>query len=202
MKFRCSIIAILMCVFSSQLSAESRSLKGELRLSVEVNQHSFKPEVRAAEGLGNLAGGVDFSGVYYFAPRLAVKLGFGFGAIEDDESFSLQLVNNRGDISRGSSTVDWSQFFGEILYQSPGFDKGFGYRGGLGYNFIPDTERSITICVDCPAEDISLRGGGYLTAGVFYRYSVNGKFGLSARQYMSGDLQNGVMVFWEMRGRK
>ena len=199
MKLSLAVSAFLLFAFSSGVLANP--LQGDWRLSLEVDYHTLSPEVRAGEGLGNAAGGVDFAASYYVAPLFAVKLGFGFGGVQDDDSYALSLTSNFGDTETFGTSVGWSTFFTEAFYQSPERSSGFGYRGGLGYTLIPNTERTIDICGNCPTETISIDGGTFLSASGFHE-SRFGKFGVSFRQYLSGDVQNGTMLWWEMPTRR
>jgi len=199
MKLSLATIACLLFAFSTEVLASPP--QGEWRLSLEADYHTLSPEVRAAQGLGRAAGGIDFATTYYFAPQFAVKLGFGFGGIADDGSYAMTLTSNRGDTDTFNTSIDWSSFFTEAFYQSPERRSGFGYRAGLGYTLIPDTERTIDICGNCPTDTISLDGGVFLSASAFHQYKI-GKLGLSFRQYLSGDVQTGTMLWWEMPTRR
>ncbi len=186
-------------LFSNYVSADST---GDWRLSIEGNMFSIDNSIRASEGLGQSGGGLDLGVVYYFAPKMAAKLGFGFVAFTDDQKFSQQVVSNFGDRDRFSSGVSAANFFGELLYQAPMKDQSnFGYRASLGYSLFAEAERSIDRCVDCRVDALDIEGGPYLSAGLFFKYSRKGKIGLSARQYLSDDINNGLVLWWESLGR-
>lgn len=171
-------------------------------MSVEGNVFSMQSGVGDTQGLGSSGGGLDLASVYYFAPKMAAKLGFGFVGFDDSRQYSQAVVSNFGDRDTFTSSASATNIFGEFFYQSPFKHRSiFGYRAGVGYSFLFDAERSISNCRNCRVDNLSVESGLYLSARTFFYYSSKGKLGISARQYISDDINNGFVFWWEFLGR-
>jgi len=72
------------------------------------------------------------------------------------------------------------------------------YRVGLGYATIVGASRDISNCINCFSSDFDLEGGGYLLAAMGKNVGEKSTVGLMARQYMSGDLDNSLVLWWRV----
>ena len=173
------------------------------RASMGLSAFSLGSANTDNQGLGESAFGVDIAGNYYFSPKLVTSLGFGVLNIKDNEKFSqdVTVTNLFGSNNeRAKSSVTTFPLFAELSYRSlAARSSGYGYSVGAGLTHFAGTERSISSCIGCRSDELTIDGGAYLTAGAFYNKSRSSKFGISARQYISGDVKASILLWLEIK---
>lgn len=169
---------------------------GQWNFGGYVGTVNFDSEEAFLEGVEDSATSLGGYTEYQTDALIAVSLGGEFLFYDDNEEFS-QLVEyddifgDDSDIRSESSDALAIHFFADV---GPRWKFGNGYAavaGGLVSALY--SERSISNCVDCRAEDIDLDGGGYvkLAAGV-KAGAVN--LGLLYRNFISGDIDNSIYI--------
>lgn len=172
------------------------------RTSMSISALSLDSENTSSQGLGETAFGLDIAGNYYFSPKLITTLGFGIANIKDNEDFSQTVTVTSlfgSDTENAKSSVTSFPVFAEISYRSLSpSDPGYGYGVGAGFTQFLGTERSISRCIGCRSEDVTIDGGAYLTASAYFNTGRSSKFGLSARQFVSGDVRTSILLWIEI----
>lgn len=164
----------------------------------------FALDTAAAESqkIGDTAYSLDFFANYNISSQLVATLGLGLARLDDKAEFSQQvLVTSLFDteVETVSSDAKGIHLYTELQYVLPPFTPlDLQFRGGAGYGVIGYTDRSIDDCSDCREEDIDLKGGAYVTAGIFREvWSEQFKFGLNLRQYVSSDIKSSAILWFE-----
>lgn len=161
-----------------------------------LGQVNFDSEAAGREGVETSA--TSFGGYAEFQTDALVAFSMGgeFILYDDNEEFT-QLVEYEdifGDSDgTGSESSDAMaiHLFADV---GPRWKFGGGYLAVAGgFSSAVYSERSISNCVDCYAEDIELDGGGYVKlAGGFKAGVIN--LGLLYRNFVSGDLDNAIYI--------
>lgn len=201
----CTAPALLLLATSAmgQSQGDVKKADKKLGVTIAVNALSIDSQNTTDQGLGGSAFGLDIAGNYYVNRNFVASLGFGVANIKDNEEFSQQVIATNlfgSEIESAKSTVRSFPLFAEVSYHSlTNSANGLGYRLGAGLTHFVGTERSISKCSDCRSEDLSIDGGPYLTAGVIFQRKKSLKLGVSARQYVSGDVKSGILFWIETR---
>jgi len=199
-------VAVASILFGSAATA------GNMPITLEGNNTEFKPgwtyslalsyltvtsTAAEAQGLGGSGFSMDLAGNYQFNRNFGGTLGFSMVRFEDNSGFSQQVVDQFNDVTVAESAATAIPLFAEIYYQdSLPVSSGWQYRLGTGYTAITGASRDIANCVDCFSDEFEIEGGGYLSASIGKSLNMASSVGVSAKQYVSGDLENGVMLWW------
>lgn len=165
--------------------------------AIGLSYLSFDSEALEEEGLGDAGWSVDLKGSYQFARSLLFEFGLGFVQFDDNEEFvqGVLVTDVFGtDAETRNSDASAISVFGEFNYQIPS-SSAVRLRFGAGYSGIANAERDIKNCSNCRSDDLSVEGGPYLTATALFSPADRIGFGVSVRQYVAGDVSNGVH-FW------
>lgn len=156
---------------------------------------SFDPQVAAS-----MAAQIDDSAfALEFGYERRLKSGFVWGAginfysYSDNAGFSVITESQFGSVKRSDSDASAFTGFGELGYSfTP--NKKVALSLMAGYERVFTSSRSISNCRNCPSEDIDIDAGAYLTPKVVYTFDNNWTLGLSYNGYVSGDIDNMVML--------
>lgn len=173
---------------------------GKWSYSVALDFMSFDRGGVTEQGLGDRATAVQFSGVYSASRYLAASVGVGLFSLEDDNQQSELVVDNDGFVRVIESETRATSLFGELYFHNAtSFDRSYSYRLGLGVNSIANARREFDQCNSCEETSFDLEGGGYWLASVGKQLGNGSGFGLTARHYLAGDLENSVLLWWQAR---
>lgn len=195
--------APVLLMLTTSLPAQPRDDIGKTgwETSMGLSVFAMDSENAAEQGLGESAFGLEIAGNYFFKRSVVASLGFGVVNIKDKEKFTQQVTVTDlfgSDVESAKSSVTSFPLFAEISYRSlADNDNGLGYRLGAGLTQFVLTERSISKCIGCRSDELSIDGGAYVTAGASFNRSNSSKFGVSIRQYVSGDVKTSVLLWLE-----
>lgn len=164
---------------------------------------SLSSSAASEQGLGNSGYALEIAGTYSFKSHFAASVGLAFANIKDDSGFSQRVVDQFNNVDVAESTATAIPLFAELQYKNtlPG-DSGVNYRAGVGYTAITNASRDISNCINCFSSDFELEGGAYLSGSVGKNINAKSAVGLTARQYVSGDLENSVLLWWKINTRR
>lgn len=185
----------------SNSEVRERTIGWDYELS--LSYLSLDAAAASAQGLGDGAFALEISANYSFTPNLVASAGLAFANIQDDSQFSQRVVDSFNNVETAESTASAIPVFAEFQYRNilPG-DSGVEYRAGLGYTGITNDSRDITNCINCRTSDFELEGGAYLMGSFGKEVSSKSAVGFTARQYMTGDLNNSVLLWWRISPRR
>jgi len=186
--------------FSSYQASQPEN-KSKRSFYLTYNSTSLSTGVTEAQGLDDDAGMLELGVSLTAVTGFGVSMGIGFLNLEDNESFSSVVVDDSGFVKVAESEADAIPINAEFFYENPmSNNQRWQYRVGAGYTAITNANREITQCNNCFAQDLEIDGGRYISASVAWRTFLKPKssrIGLSYRQYLSGDLENSVMLWWQ-----
>jgi len=190
---------VMMTLGVGQARATQDLRRPALTGAIGLTYVTFDSDSMEQQGLGDSAFGVDIKGAYQFSPILAAGFGLGVLRFRDKEEFSQDVVvtnifGSETDTLTSSATA--ITLFAELNYQIPSTSS-VRFRLGAGYGGVTGADRDIENCSNCRSEDLDIEGGAYLTAkALFNTYnSERLGYGISVRQYLSGDMSNNIS-FW------
>jgi len=191
------LIAALSLSFGTTVLADNEAGGWDYELS--LGYLSLSNEAASSQGLGENGYALELSGTYSFSSHFAASTGLAFANIQDDSGFSQQVINQSNNVEVAESTATAIPLFAELQYQNslPG-NSGFEYRTGLGYTAITSGSRDISNCANCFSSDFDLEGGAYLSASLGKKINAKSSVGLMARHYVSGDLENNILLWWRI----
>lgn len=184
-------------ISASSLSAfaqeEETPSPGSWEFGIGIGHANIDQEAARSEFIDD--GALNFSlTAMYLKNNWMTTLGTEIISYDDDASFSQDVT---------------SPFFGDSTEDSSAtgilFTGAFGYRWTYqendaastylqaGASFMIDSSRGIDNCSNCYSEDIDIEGGGFIRGGVHYSWNAVG-LGIEYTQFMSGDLDNTIML--------
>ncbi len=177
--------------------------KSKRSIYLTYNSTSLSKGATEAQGLNDDAGMLELGVSLTAVTGFGVSLGIGFLNFDDNESFSNVVVDDSGFVKIEESEADAIPINAEVFYENPvSNNQRWQYRVGAGYTAITNANREIAQCNNCFSQDLEIDGGKYISASVVWRTLLkprSSRFGLSYRQYLSGDLENSVMLWWQSR---
>lgn len=178
--------------------------KADFTGGLGVSYLLFDKKAAAEQNIGDSAFSIDLFGSYYISPKMSATAGFGFVTLDDEAEFDQAVVNqNTGERLTASSTASAINFYAELMYLLEPVtiaSRDVQIRVGPGYSGIGNADRKIENCSDCRKVDIELDGGVYVTGGVFREgWDESSSIGLSAKQYVSGDLKTAASLWVEYK---
>lgn len=190
------------CGFSStEVDAnlhKSHSSGSKLAYSVAVDFISIDSDFAASAGLSDSVAALQLAGAYRFSKYFSASLGVGLFKLDDQNQFSQFVVDDEGFVRVEDSDTRGSTFFGEVSFSNTVTSRSSVlYAIGLGAATITKARRTISRCESCDATEFDLDGGGYALASLGGKFNNNSAFGLTARQYFSGDLENSLVLWWQ-----
>lgn len=198
-------LAVACLLFGSAATAEKASMSpaGSKEFtpgwtySLSLSYLSITGEAAEAQGLGDNGFSLELAGNYQFNRNYGASLGFSFLSLKDDSGFSQVVVDQNNDVAVAESSATALPLFAELYYQnSLPNNADWQYRLGSGYTTVTGASRDIANCVNCFSDEFEIEGGGYLSASLGKSLNTTSSIGFSARQYVSGDIENSVMVWW------
>jgi hypothetical protein len=151
---------------------------------------AFDKEQAQREFIHDSAEALILEGEYFFHPYFSYTVGVALLSYDDKASYSQKTTGGyKSSSSRGIpiyGDVGYKQFFGANARTY------ITLRTGVSVMTVSD--RSITDCTDCHAEDIDIDGGIYAMAGAGVRFAKSWTVGLRYKSYFSGDMDNAVGI--------
>lgn len=130
-------------------------------------------------------------GEYFLHPYFSYTLGLALLAYDDKASYRQRTT----DGSYGSSSARGIPIYGDIGYkQFFGANARTYITARAGVSAIPYSERNISDCDGCHAEDIDIDGGFYAMVGAGVRFAKSWTVGLRYKSYLSGDINNAAGI--------
>lgn len=173
---------------------------GKISYSLALDFISFDSASTAEKGLGASTTAVQFAGNYSFNRVISASVGVGLFTLEDDNRFSQIVVDNDGFIRLEKSDSRGTSLFAELNVKRPSTQSNsVSYGVGVGATSITKAGRKISNCADCNTIEFDLKGGGYWLATLGARLSNSSGVGLTARHFVSGDLESSVLLWWQSR---
>lgn len=170
------------------------SMANKWQFNGSVENLSFDEAVADQEFVDSSALAFNFDAEYFFTGNFSGAAGFGIISYDDNNSFSQETESvYGGDVDTSDSSATGIPFYFDAGYthfwnsELPTF---VTLRGG--YATMLESERSISNCSDCYAEDIEIDGGAYAMAGVGVNLARIFSMGLYYKAYLSGDMENAV----------
>jgi len=167
------------------------------------NSTSLSTDTTETQGLNDDAGMLELGVSLTAVTGFGTSLGIGFLNLEDNESFSSVVVDDSGSAKIAESEAYAIPINAELFYENPiSNNQRWQYRLGAGYTAITNANRETTQCNNCFSQDLEIDGGKYISAAVAWRTFFkprSSRVGLSYRQYLSGDLENSIMLWWQSR---
>ena len=161
---------------------------------------SINAEAAESQGLGNSGFSVEIAASRRIKTNFIASLGVGILRLQDEDTFSQRVVNSFGSEEDATSTAGAIPVFGEIAYRRMlSRTSSMHYQLGTGYTAVMAADRGIANCLNCNSEEFSINGGMYLSASTGRNLSGGSSFGITARQYLTGDLENGLMLWWKSK---
>jgi len=174
--------------------------KSRFSYSIALDFISFDQASIGAQGLGDRATALQLSGVYSVNRFVGASIGVGLINLNDSNERSELVVDNDGFVRVIESETRGTSLFGEIYFRNKtSFDRTVYYRAGIGASNITKARRAFDNCDRCEETDFDIEGGGYWLAAIGKRLSRGSGVGLSARYYMTGDLDSSLTLWWQAR---
>lgn len=178
------------------VSKTTAGKRGSFGLGIGLGRFGFIGESSAAAGLEKNVTGFELYSNY--APNSIVKfeLIFQRALIDDQNSFSTIAVGENGFIQFVDSETTARIWTTAVSLNHDFGKKGTEYGLGAGYSFL-EIERKIDGCSACSVDSIKLDGGPFVFAQLDFHLGKNSNLGISFSHFLSGDLENSLMLRWK-----
>ncbi len=177
---------------------KTHSPGSRLSYSVALNFISLDSDVTTSAGLSDSVIALQLAGANRFSKYFSASLGIGIFELDDENQFSQVVVDDDGFVRVEDSETRGTSFFGEISFSNTVTSRSsFVYAVGVGAARITKASRTISRCDSCDTTEFDFEGGGYALASVGGKFTDNSAFGLTGRQYFSGDLENSLVLWWQ-----
>jgi len=130
---------------------------------------------------------------HYNQANVIAGAGFGLLIFDDQSDESYLVQDTSGDIESRDADANGFNFFFEGGYRH-NIDK-INLDFLVGVQSI-SAERSVSNCSDCPTADLELDGGMYIKPRLNYAYNPTHMLEVGYSQYLSGDIQNTLLLTW------
>jgi len=142
------------------------------------------------EFIHDSAEGLFLEGEYFFHPYFSYTLGLAILSYDDKASYSQQTTGGYQ-----SSHARGIPIYGDIGYkQFFGANARIYITARAGVSAVTASERSISDCSNCHAEDIDIDGGFYAMVSAGVRFAQSWTVGLRYKSYLSGDINNAAGI--------
>lgn len=185
-----------------QATATNSSERGFSRWSSSLvgSYLQLSSDAAATQGLGDSGFTIEIAANYKLSPHFTGTLSFGIARYKDRQSFSQDVVDLFGRVDTAESIATSIPLSAEVSYQSALATNGhISYRIGAGYTMLTLSNREIGNCATCSSSELELNGGGFLSGSLGRNLANGGGFGLTARQYASGDIDNALLLWVQLR---
>lgn len=175
--------------------------RGSVAFGFGLGRYALTKDSENSNGLSSGNTGFELYTSYSPSPLITFELVYNGFTMEDSNSFSTIRVNDDGFIGLVNSETKARLWKAAFSLNHRLRNRSVGYSFGSGYSLL-SVERKIDKCESCNVDELELDGGGFVFGNVNYYISNRSQLELSLTHYLSGDLDNNVIVRWKILSRK